>query len=287
MISNALDIRHVESFVAVAETRNFTVAAQRLGTVQSAVSAHIKLLEQRLNQQLLDRGRGKTVDLTPQGQAFLIKSRRLLVLADDMVQNTNAENSPDPIRLGTTVTFALSVIPDALASFSSTNPNETVTVITARSHELRELLNKDLIDVALVLDQGPHAGRTATVSTSLSWVGSVAFSDDGVSPLPLGFLTDARDLRRHATGILEQNFERAAILRTHPDPVGLRTALLAGLAITIMPTSAIVPPLRDIGCDLSLPLLGSVPVSVYLSNRQDRNRNDMFAQELISVINSR
>lgn len=73
----SLDLRHIESFVAVADTRSFSSAAERTGTVQSAVSAHIRLLEQRLSRKLVERGRGKPVSLTHDGNAFLIKARRL------------------------------------------------------------------------------------------------------------------------------------------------------------------------------------------------------------------
>jgi len=72
-----MDIRALTSFVAVAEHLSFARAAERLNTVQSAVSQRIKLLEQEVGAQLLDRSRHH-VRLTEAGRLFLVEVRRTL-----------------------------------------------------------------------------------------------------------------------------------------------------------------------------------------------------------------
>jgi DNA-binding transcriptional LysR family regulator len=55
-----VDVRQLEALLAVAEEGSFTAAADRLHTVQSNVSEHIRQLEAELGVQLLVRGRRGT-----------------------------------------------------------------------------------------------------------------------------------------------------------------------------------------------------------------------------------
>lgn len=258
------DLKHIESFVSVAETLSFSTAAERANTVQSAVSTHIRLLEEQADRTLVQRGRGKPVALTVDGAAFLVQARRLLALADEMAHPPDKATSVEPLRLGTTVTFALSVVPRALSTYANAMDAGRVTVRTARSHELIDLLEQGEIDVALVFDQGAHSLRKATIQTDLSWVASDEYEQDDLQPLPLAFLEDVRDLRRHAFAALDKVGTHTASLHSHPDPIGMRAVLAAGLAITVLPKIAIVGPLVDVGSRLSLPELGTMLVSIYV-----------------------
>ena len=259
----SFDLKLVESFVAVAETLSFSRAAERTNTVQSAISTHIKLLEEQVKRSLVTRGRGQPVALTAEGAAFLVQARRLLMLADQMARGPGSMIDAEPVRLGTTVTFALSVVPSALSAFASRSHAAPVTVRTARSHELLDLLEGGQIDVALILDQGAHPMRQSTVQAGLAWVASETFVQRTDAPLPLAFMDDARDLRRHAFSALDETGAVATSMSTHPDPIGMRTVIAAGLAITVLPRIGIASPLMDIAPRLGLPPLGSVPVSVY------------------------
>jgi DNA-binding transcriptional LysR family regulator len=282
-----LDLKLVESFVAVAETLSFSVAAERLNTVQSAISTHITQLERQVRRPLVERGRGKAVALTPEGAGFLVQARRLLALADDIVRSPSGAGDARPLRLGTSVTFALSVAPRALAAFALEAETAPVTVRTARSHELMNLLGDGEIDVALIYDQGAHPARRLTVETGLSWTASKGFSLPVREPLKLAFLDDARDLRRHAFAALDQSGAFRTSLITHPDPVGLRAVVLAGQAVTVLPAIAIAAPLLDVGDRLDLPKPGALPVSVYASTRSRKDQIDAFIRCLGSVLEKR
>lgn len=268
----ALDLRFVESFVAVAEARSFSIAAERLNTVQSAISTRIKQLERQVDRPLVKRGRGKPVTLTPEGAAFLVQARRLLALADEIARSPDSAADPAPLRLGTSVTFALSVVPNALSAFASTTYGTRATVRTARSHALMDLLDDGQIDIALVFDQGAHPRRHWTIETELSWAGGEAFSRTTKGIVPLAFLEDARDLRRHAFAAIDRRGGFDTSLTTHPDPIGMRAVVTAGLAATVLPGVAIVPPLIDVGKRLGLPQLGTAPVSAYASKGASKDR---------------
>jgi DNA-binding transcriptional LysR family regulator len=72
-----MDFRHLEHFVAVAEERSFTRAAQRLHIVQSAVSASIRTLERDLQTELFNRTTQR-VELADAGATLLPQARRIL-----------------------------------------------------------------------------------------------------------------------------------------------------------------------------------------------------------------
>lgn len=264
----ALDLKQVESFVAVAETRSFSLAADRTHTVQSAISAHIAALEQRIGRQLVARGRGKPVRVTAEGAAFLVQARRLLALAEEMTHSPAIPAQTPVVRLGTTVTFALSVVPHALRELVTMDvPRIDVSTSTARSHDLLELMDRGEIDMALVLDQGPRPTRWVSLPSGLIWVGCQPLTWRAGDPLPVAFLEDARDLRRHAFAALDPHQDVTPILRTAPDPVGLRAMLAAGVALTLLPAVALAPPLVDLGPELGLPAPGQVQISIYIRQR--------------------
>ena len=81
MPDSGLELRHLHTFVAVAERRSFTQAADDLHIAQQAVSQQIKALERSLGVSLLRRN-PRRVDLTPEGAVLLADSRRLLAAAD-------------------------------------------------------------------------------------------------------------------------------------------------------------------------------------------------------------
>ena len=75
--SEAVELRHLRSFVAVAEELNFGRAAERLYITQPALSRQIRALEQLLGSELLRRSSHR-VELTLAGEAMLARVRPLL-----------------------------------------------------------------------------------------------------------------------------------------------------------------------------------------------------------------
>lgn len=82
--AEAIELRHLRTFVAVAEELSFGRAAERLFITQPAVSRQIRSLEQLVGCQLLRRTT-RTVELTLAGEALLERARRLLVEVDAAV----------------------------------------------------------------------------------------------------------------------------------------------------------------------------------------------------------
>ena len=72
-----IDLVQLRTFVAVAEEQHLTRAAERLHISQSAASAHVRAVEDRLDTQLFVRT-NRSLELTRAGQLLLAKAKILL-----------------------------------------------------------------------------------------------------------------------------------------------------------------------------------------------------------------
>jgi epsilon-lactone hydrolase len=86
---DAIELRHLRSFVAVAEELNFGRAAEQLYLSQPALSRQIRALEQLVGRQLFRRSTHR-VELTLAGESLLDRARKLLVDVDEAVSVTQS-----------------------------------------------------------------------------------------------------------------------------------------------------------------------------------------------------
>lgn len=86
---DAIELRHLRAFVAVAEELNFSRAAERLYLTQPALSRQIRALERLLGVDLLRRSTHQ-VELTLGGEALLNRARPLLADLDEAVVTTRS-----------------------------------------------------------------------------------------------------------------------------------------------------------------------------------------------------
>ena len=95
---DAIELRHLRAFVAVAEELNFSRAADRLHISQSALSRQISSLEKLLGCDLLRRSTHR-VELTLAGEALLERTRSLLEGFDEAVSTTQSVGGELAFRL--------------------------------------------------------------------------------------------------------------------------------------------------------------------------------------------
>ena len=114
------ELRLVRYFVAVAEERNITRAAERLHISQPALSAAVRQLEQQLGVELLDRS-DRVLGVTPAGELLLAEGRGLLSEADRVFEAVRGRDAAvvGRLRIGLTPTARYGVGPALLAACSS------------------------------------------------------------------------------------------------------------------------------------------------------------------------
>src|SRR5690242_4797505 len=121
------DLRRLGYFVAVAEERNFTRAAERLHVAQPALSRQVRLLEDELGVVLLRRTT-HAVELTEAGELLLERGSRLLGDADALWRGVRrvATGEAGTIRLGYGASSGYETAPRLLAALAERLPELVV-----------------------------------------------------------------------------------------------------------------------------------------------------------------
>ncbi|WUH93785.1 LysR family transcriptional regulator [Streptomyces sp. NBC_00433] len=146
-----MDLRQLEYFVAVAEERSFTRAAERVHISQSGVSAQIRQLERELGAELFDRS-ARTATLTVAGKAALEHARAALAAAGAVGQAVSEVTGLIRGRLAVGMVVGCTVTPlfDALAAFHRAHPGVDVSLAEDNSDRLAEGVRAGTLDLALV-----------------------------------------------------------------------------------------------------------------------------------------
>jgi DNA-binding transcriptional LysR family regulator len=147
---SGLELRQLRTFVAVAERRSFSRAADDLHIAQQAVSQQIKALERSLGVTLLQRN-SRRVDLTPEGAVFLADCRRVLSAADRAARRVRAaaRGEAGTLRLAYTLTTVWDTIPALLARLGELYPNLRVDAREVFGGDIPELLLAERYDLAV------------------------------------------------------------------------------------------------------------------------------------------
>ena len=146
-----MELRQLEYFVAVAEERNFTRAAERVHISQSGVSAQIRRLERELGAELFDRS-ARTATLTAAGRAALDHARAALAAAAAVGQAVGEVTGLIRGRLMVGMVIGCTVTPlfEALSAFHRAHPGVEISLLEDNSDRLVEAVRLGTVDVALV-----------------------------------------------------------------------------------------------------------------------------------------
>ncbi|WP_238177021.1 LysR family transcriptional regulator [Kribbella sp. VKM Ac-2566] len=146
-----MELQQLRYVVAVAETNNFTRAAERCLVVQSALSHQIARLERELGARLFDRT-SRRVRLTPAGTAFLPAARQCLDAAERAAAEAAAAVGLVRGRLavGLIPTVAAVDIPAALRDFRREYPDVRISLRVGASEKLADQVKEGILDVAFL-----------------------------------------------------------------------------------------------------------------------------------------
>jgi DNA-binding transcriptional LysR family regulator len=123
-----VELKHLRSFVAVAEELNFTRAAERLFMTQQALSGQIRLLEERIGTKLLERDT-RRVELTVAGRALLDSARPLIAGAELAVAAAReAGKSARTLTVGFVAAVTHAQLGHALEEFGEQNPDVNLLI---------------------------------------------------------------------------------------------------------------------------------------------------------------
>lgn len=258
-----LELDLLRTLVAIADTGSFNRAARAVFRTPSAVSMQMKKLEEQVGQPLFAKN-GRSVVLTPDGEALLSYGRRILKLADEALQRFRAPEIHGTIRLGSPDDYASQYLPDILARFAASHPNVEVDVVCQSSQELLSDVQEDKLDVALVsAGHGQTTGGIKVHREELGWVGLKHGCAHEKQPIPLAVSHIGCCWRRQALDALDRAGVPYRVAYTSKHYSGQLAAVMAGLAIAPFPRSSARGDLKVFGDEVGLPRIGHFEIELH------------------------
>ena len=150
LFSQRIRLRHLHTFVAVAQQGTLGRAAETLNLSQPALSKTLNELEQLTGTRLFERGR-LGAQLTLVGEQFLTHAVKVLDALNSAGQALNRKEglNNDIVRIGALPTAALGILPTVIGQFHKQQKDITLQVATMNNPMLLAGLKSGEIDIGI------------------------------------------------------------------------------------------------------------------------------------------
>ncbi|HLG48777.1 MAG TPA: LysR substrate-binding domain-containing protein [Reyranella sp.] len=145
-----MDVKLLEAFRAVVDSRSVTAAAQALGITQPAVSGQIAKLEESVGFPLFERAGGR-LKPTPEGLLFYTEATRVLGEVDRLAATTAQirEGQSGRLVIASHPAAAISMLPPLVAAFVAERPGVSVRLVSRHSDVVSQLLPTEGYDLGI------------------------------------------------------------------------------------------------------------------------------------------
>jgi DNA-binding transcriptional LysR family regulator len=252
----------LRSFVAVADSGNFTRAAERLHLTQSTVSQQLRRLEESLGCRLLDRSQRQVV-ATAEGEQLLGYARRILALQEEAAEVLRHQPGSGVLRLGVPEDFAAERLMPVLAEFSAAHPGVRLEVTSGLSGELLRLYQGSDFDLLLVKRMGDPGDCLASWPEPIGWVDSARRPAFGREPLPLVVFPPGGLYRNEMLHGLDVQDRRWRIAYSSASLASVCAAVAAGLGVSLLPLRVLGAEHRLLGKAEGLPEIQGLRLALY------------------------
>jgi DNA-binding transcriptional LysR family regulator len=259
------DMDLLRALVAVVDQQSFSLAAQRLGRTQSAISLQIKRLEELAGRQLLHRVQGRVEGPTADGRVLVDYARRILRLNDEAYDCFDERQGPGQLRIGLPEELMESGFPQVLMAMRSLYPRLELYLRCDLSITLQQAVDNGELELAVFKrvrgnENAPLNGNERVLwHEPLVWMCSERDSPEERRPLPLGLYQDGCVFRAAALATLARHGLPWQIVFSGHSYTGLRHAVTAGLAVTPQPRRLLAPGMRIVH---DLPALPDMEIAV-------------------------
>ena len=252
-----LDLDVLRTFVAIAETGNFSTAAEAVFRTPSAVSMQVKKLEEQLGTVLFLRD-ARSVSLTEGGEVLLGYARRMITLSNEAVSRVIMPDMRGVVRLGAPEDIGERLLPSVLKRFADSHPGITVDVTIDMSSRLVGRVEEQRLDLALIncSKASHHEKGELVLRDKLVWAGVKCGTAHLRDPLPISIWEDGCIWRAEALTALEKQRRPYRIAYLSGHTMAQRAAVLADLAIAPLPSSNLTSDMKVLGEKDGLPELG-------------------------------
>ena len=168
-----IELDLLKTIVAIANTGNFSAAADAVGRTPSAISMQVKKMEELVGRQLFIR-QPRSVLLNEDGHMLVAHARRVLAMNSELVSRFIAPDVTGIVRLGAIDHAVDQIVPTILREFSQSHPNIRVDVMVENSEPQEAQFRKGEIDIGLVTctdTSAANLGVEHLYSERLVWAG--------------------------------------------------------------------------------------------------------------------
>jgi DNA-binding transcriptional LysR family regulator len=276
-MAEILDIIPLRTFVAISDCGGFGRAASALHLSQPTVSQHVRLLEKRLDQTLVEKS-GRQARLTAAGERLLVEARRILSVHDEALERL--EITPNSsIVIGSTETAADQILPELLGVIRNAYPERPVQFHIDRSTQMTEAVTKGTIDLAIILGIGPDVPGTEIGTLPLNWYTSPTWEPPtGDEAWHLVAYVEPCGMRQKGMEQLGSQGRRVQVTAESTSLEGVIAAARAGLGLAVLPTTGRVP--DGLVVRRGLPELGQISVRLFTRRGLDAGIESTALQAL-------
>jgi DNA-binding transcriptional LysR family regulator len=281
-----LDIDQLKTFVAIADTGSFTKAADLVHKTQSAVSMQMKRLEERLGRPVFERD-GRQSKLSEDGEKLLDYARRIVRLNLECLATFGDVDLTGRVRLGVPDDYADRYLPEILARFSRSNPRVEVTVVCEPTPMLSERVHAGDLDLAIIthVEAKGYVSEIVRVE-QLLWITSTRHCVHEETPLPLALGRPTCNWRQSATEAMERINRPFRVLYSSWNSNAVGAAVLAGLAVSVLPESAVRQGMRVLGPSDGFPALPSCNIGLMRNRHEPTALAEALAGHIVQSLDN-
>jgi DNA-binding transcriptional LysR family regulator len=242
----------LRTFAAVCDSGSFTKAAREVNLTQSAVSLHVKRLEDQVGARLIIRNaRGLT--LTEDGELLLSYARRILALHQEAEKRLGHNGPRGLIRIGAPEYFDLRTLASLLGQFAIRYPAVELQIELGIGPDIAALLDEGELDLAILSREIGEGDGVVLCRERRVWAAGRTMQLDLDKPVPLALFPAHCGWRRLALEQLDQAGCIWTLVVQSAGSAGILAALDAGLAITIFPEHGLPKTLKSLAGSGNLP----------------------------------
>lgn len=265
------DIDCLRTFLIVADTMSFSRAAESVGRTQSTVSQQINKLEAQVGKSLLERRKGRVLELTHEGTKLVQYARRILQLNDEAFGSMSDAALTGSVKLGVPLDFFGRDFTTWLTAFKRSHPMVGLEVEANQSENLLKRTERGEFDLAFFKQDTGASHGTVVLKEQLVWVSGPSFVPERDESLPLVLFPEGCAYRRSAQKAMKNEGRAWHRSFVGPSFECLRAATIEGMGATVLARALVEAPLRVLGPRSGLPPLPSVEV-VYAYGRRANSR---------------
>ena len=252
-----LELDLLKTLIAIAETGNFSAAAEAVFRTPSAISMQVKRIEDMLGRPIFIRA-PRSVTLNEDGEMLVAHARRVLAMNAETVAKFVASDLAGIVRLGAIDHAADCFLPQVLREFARNQPQIRVDVSVENSLEQEEAMRRGELDIAILTCQSGRLDRPNVeplFSEKLVWAGLKGGIAAEQKPLPVSVWEEGCAWRANALEGLENQQRDYRITFKSAHLAGQKAGLRADLAIAPLPISSCEGDIVPLGRQHNLPLL--------------------------------